>query len=69
MLQHLFLSTVAFIFLQDLVLMMGESDRCVKSSPARPKDSQWGSGLDSMNPDIIILEYVRVIREEKNPLM
>ena len=30
---------------QDLVLMMGESGRCVKSSPAHPKDSHWSSGL------------------------
>ena len=27
---------------------MRESGRCVKSSPAHPKDSQWGSGLDSV---------------------
>ena len=25
--------------------MMGESDRCTKSSPAHPKDSHWGKGL------------------------
>ena len=27
---------------------MGELDHCAKPSPAHPKDSQWGSGLDSV---------------------
>ena len=44
--QDLFLSSVALIFHQDLVLMMG--DHCAKPSPAHPKDSQWGEGLDSV---------------------
>lgn len=39
--QHSFPSRAAFIFRQDLGLMMGESGRCVKSSLAHPKDAQW----------------------------
>ena len=46
--QHLFPSRVALIFRQVLVLMMGESGCWVKPSPAHPKDSQGGSGLDSV---------------------
>lgn len=30
---------VALISHQDLVLMLGESDHCVKASPAHPRDS------------------------------
>ncbi len=39
---YIYSHPVALIFRQDLVLVMGESDRCAKSSPAHPKDSQWG---------------------------
>lgn len=62
--------------------MMEESGCCVKSSPADPKDSHWGSGLDClivpeplfhslsmMNRGNVILEYTHVIRVEKNSLM
>ena len=57
--QDLFRSTVAFIFYQDPVLMMGESDHCTKPSPAHPKDSQWGLGLDSVvaNPCVKMMSH------------
>lgn len=32
---------VEFICLWNLVLMMGESDCCIKPSPSHPRDSQW----------------------------
>lgn len=54
--QDLFPSSVALIFHQDLALMMVES----KPSPdSHPKDSQWGSGLDSVvaNPCVKMMSH------------
>lgn len=55
--QHLFPPRVAYVFHQDFVLRMRESGRCVKSSPAHPRNSEWGSGLDSVvaNPCVDVL--------------
>ena len=79
--KHSLLSEVALIFLQDIGLMMGELDCCVKSSLAHPKDYQLGWGLESvmddpyvkwclyslssMNLKIVILEYAHAIRAGK----
>lgn len=41
--RDLFPSRAALIFHQDLV----ESERCTKSSPVHPKDSDWCKRLDS----------------------
>lgn len=46
--QDLVTSSVAFIFHQDLLLMMGELDHCAKASPNHPRESQWDEGLDSV---------------------
>ena len=56
---HLFQSTVAIIFGQILVLVIRGLDYCVKSSWSHPKDSQWGSGLDSVvaNPCVKIMSH------------
>ena len=39
--------------------MMWKSDHCTKSSPAHPKDCQWGSGLDSVvaNPCVKMMSH------------
>lgn len=44
---------------QDLVLVNGDLDNSTKFSPARPKDSQWISGLDSVvaNPCVKIMSH------------
>ena len=74
--QHLFPSRVALIFRQVLVLMMGESGRCVKPSPALwwpihvwkwclMLPEPLFHNLSPKNSGIVILEYARANREEK----
>ena len=38
---------------------MGDLDHCARPSPEHPKDSQWGSGLDSVvaNPCVKMMSY------------
>ena len=50
-----FHSELQSFFCQDLVLIIGKSGHCIKSSPAHPKDSQW----DTLN-EILLLSLLNI---------